>query len=243
VPIPADTDFESLLVAAGPDDVERLTPDEYARWLAHAAGLVESVRWEGARGVEVTEAMRHSVSAYAALVAAGFEPDTYPFRNVVAVVLHLGTIVTRDRSAGADGLMSDGPNYLAGQSGHGRGPLLIDWRTFRRERRAPHRGLNVVFHEFAHKLDQLDGEADGYPPIGDPGERAAWEQTMGTNYRRLVRRGSDPLIRRYGATNEAEFFAVVSELFFTRPVELRDLHPRVYARLAAFYRQDPAGRR
>lgn len=242
MPIPADTDLEARLVDAGPADVALLTPDEYARWLAHAAGLVEGVRWEGARGVEVTDAMRHSVSAHAALLAAGFEPASLPFRNVVAVVLHLGTIITRDRAAGPDGLMSDGPNYLAGQSGHGRGPLLIDWRTFRRERRAPHRGLNVVYHEFAHKLDQLDGDADGNPPIGDPAERAAWEQTMGTNYRRLARRGSDPLVRRYGATNPAEYFAVVTELFFTRPAELREVHPRVYARLAAFYRQDPAGR-
>lgn len=236
-------ELEASLVASGPLDVAALTPDEYRRWLAHAAALVHNTSWEGARGVTVTDAMRHSISAHAALIVAGFEPDTYPFRNVAAVVVHLGTIVTRDTGVGADGMMSDGPNYLAGQSGHGRGPLLIDWRTFRRERRAPHRGLNVVYHEFAHKLDQLDGEADGHPPLPDRAAREAWDQTMGTNYRRLRRRGTDPIVRRYGATNEAEYFAVVSELFFTRPVELRHHHPRVYARLTEFYAQDPAGRR
>jgi Mlc titration factor MtfA (ptsG expression regulator) len=104
-------------------------------------------------------------------------------------------------------------------------------------------GNNVVYHEFAHKLDQLDGPADGMPPLPSREARQAWTQTLGTNYRRLRRRGSDGLVRAYGATNPAEYFAVTSELFFTRPTELRERLPRVYQRLADFYRQDPARRR
>ena len=107
----------------------------------------------------------------------------------------------------------------------------------------PEHGVNVVYHEFAHKLDQLDGAADGMPPLPDRETQAAWRQTLGTNFRRLRRRGSDGLVRAYGATNPAEYFAVTSELFFTLPIPLRHRLPRVYARLADFYQQDPAGRR
>ena len=138
---------------------------------------------------------------------------------------------------------SVGPQYLAGQSGHGRGPVLLDWRTVERQIADPDRGVNVVHHEFAHKLDQLTGAADGMPPLPDSEARAAWRQTLGTNYRRLQRRGSDGLVRAYGAKNPAEYFAVTSELFFGRPVELRRRLPRVYDRLADFYAQDPAARR
>jgi Mlc titration factor MtfA (ptsG expression regulator) len=99
----------------------------------------------------------------------------------------------------------------------------------------------VIIHEFAHKLDQLTGIADGMPPMPDRSTRELWLQTLGTNFRRLRRRGSDGLVRAYGATNPAEYFAVTSEVFFTRPHDLRDRLPRVYDRLAGFYRQDPAG--
>jgi len=79
------------------------------------------------------------------------------------------------------------------------------------------------------------------PPLPDRSARDMWVQTIGTNFRRLRRRGSDGLVRAYAATNEAEYFAVTTELFFTRPHDLRARLPRVYDQLAAFYRQRPAG--
>ena len=81
---------------------------------------------------------------------------------------------------------------------------------------------------------------DGTPPLGSDDGRARWEQTIGTNYRRLRRRGRDPLVRAYAATNPAEYFAVTSELFFTVPAPACASTPRVYDLLADFYRQDPA---
>lgn len=235
---------DEQLIAAAPDEFHRLSEDEQARHLGHARRLIRQARWEGARDVEVTDEMVSTVAAHAALLAAGFELRTEPFLNVRAVVFHGRTIVTRGHRPGpVRGVYTSGPQYLAGQSGHGRGPVLLDWRTVRRQVADPDRGVNVVYHEFAHKLDQLDGVADGMPPLPDPAARDAWVQTLGTNFRRLRRRGPDGLVRGYASTNPAEYFAVTSELFFTRPVELRDRLPRVYARLAEFYHQDPAARR
>jgi Mlc titration factor MtfA (ptsG expression regulator) len=177
----------------------------------------------------------------AALLVAGFEPRTEPFRDVTSVIVHAATIVTREVVAGpARGVVSDAPRYIAGQAGHGRGPIVLDWRTAEREIPDPGGGTNVIYHEFAHKLDQLDGVFDGMPPLGSDEGRARWTQTMGTNYRRLRRRGQDPLVRAYGATNEIEYFAVTTELFFTVPALLREHHKRVYDVLASFYNQDPA---
>lgn len=234
----------SGLTAAAPDEFHRMTPAEQERYLVHGERLVRQVRWEGARNVTLTDGMIDVIASHAAVLTAGFEPSTHPFLNVRSVIVHGRTIVTRgDRPTSTRGVYTSGPQYLAGQSGHGRGPVLLDWRTVTRQVADPDRGVNVVYHEFAHKLDQLDGAADGMPPLRSRDVESAWVQTFGTNYRRLRRRGSDGLIRGYGATNPAEYFAVTSEVFFLRPTELRDRHPRVYARLVDFYRQDPAGRR
>jgi len=234
-------DLSMRLFGAAPRRVDALGPDDRARFLQHAARLVQRTNWEAARGFEVTDAIIDSIAAHAALLVAGFEPRTEPFRDVTSVIVHAGTFVTYDTVPGpARGVVSDAPRYLAGQAGHGRGPIVLDWRTAQREIADPDGGTNVIYHEFAHKLDQLDGLFDGMPPLGSNEGRARWAQTMGTNYRRLRRRGRDPLVRAYGATNEAEYFAVVSELFFTVPGLLREHHRRVYDVLADFYKQDPA---
>jgi Mlc titration factor MtfA (ptsG expression regulator) len=242
--VPMDTELPTGLIGVAPADFHRLSVSERRRYLVHGERLVRHAIWEGARGVEVTDEMILTVAAHAALLVAGFDERTEPYVNVRSIVLHGGTIVTSDvRPGPATGVMTSGPQYLAGQSGHGRGPVLLDWRTVQRNVAAPALGVNVVYHEFAHKLDQLDGDADGMPPLPTREARDAWTQTLGTNYRRLRRRGPDGLVRAYAATNPAEYFAVTSELFFTRPVDLRSQLPRVYERLADFYRQDPARRR
>lgn len=239
-----DADLRSGFERAAPAEFHRLSETERERFLVHGERLVRRAHWEGARDVEVTDQMVLTVAAHAALLTAGFDPKTEPFLNVKSIVLHSGTIVTRHPQPGpVRGVVTSGPQYLAGQSGHGRGPVLLDWRTVQRQVDAPGAGVNVVYHEFAHKLDQLDGAADGMPPLPTRAARREWRQTLGTNYRRLRRRGSDGLVRGYAATNPAEYFAVTSEVFFIRPVELRDRLPRVYRRLADFYQQDPAARR
>jgi Mlc titration factor MtfA (ptsG expression regulator) len=231
------------IIAAAPPAATLLTPVERDRFIAHAERLAGRVRWEAARGFDLTGPMVAAICAHAGYMAAGFSIRTDPFRDITAVIVHAGSFVTTDVVAGpVPGVVSDAPRHLAGQAGSGRGPVVLDWRTAEHEFGHPEQGTNVVFHEFAHKLDQLDGVFDGMPPLGSDAARAEWRQTFGTNYRRLRRRGGDPVVRVYAATNPAEYFAVVSELFFTVPLTLRAEHPRIYARLGDFYHQDPARR-
>jgi MtfA peptidase len=123
--------------------------------------------------------------------------------------------------------------------------VILTWDAVRRSGRHPELGHNVVYHEFAHKLDMLDGAVDGVPPLRDKAEYERWERVCKDEYERLRAlsdAGREGVLDPYGSTDEAEFFAVVTEAFFDTPIELTEEHPALYEVLSAFYRQDPAGR-
>ena len=110
-------------------------------------------------------------------------------------------------------------------------------------RQDPDDGHNVVFHEFAHQLDWQDGLADGAPILDHESECTAWARVLGDEFEKLRRRielGRSDVLDEYGATSPAEFFAVATECFFERPVELRRQRPQLYEQLKAYYRQDPS---
>jgi Mlc titration factor MtfA (ptsG expression regulator) len=140
--------------------------------------------------------------------------------------------------------IADGPQPLLGE-GHHRGPVILAWDRVLRDGRLPHDGHNLVYHEFAHKLDMLDGGADGTPPLASSEERERWHQVFERAFLELrtrIENGRESVIDQYGATNEAEFFAVVTEHFFDQPRELQNDEPELYELLCEFYRQDPARR-
>lgn len=102
---------------------------------------------------------------------------------------------------------------------------------------------NVIIREFAHALGFLDGVIDGAPPLFGQAEAANWVEVSTHEYERLrfeSMAGKPTLLDPYGSRNPAEFFAVVTDYFLTRPRPLRELHPELYEQLAAFYLQDPA---
>jgi Mlc titration factor MtfA (ptsG expression regulator) len=110
-------------------------------------------------------------------------------------------------------------------------------------------GQNVVFHEFAHQLDEEDGQVDGVPVLAAKGalERLSryrsWARILSQEYAQLQQAsaaGQESVLDEYGATNPAEFFAVATECFFEKPRPLRQKHPELYAELKRFYQQDPA---
>ena len=100
-------------------------------------------------------------------------------------------------------------------------------------------------HEFAHKLDMTDGLVDGTPGDIDPASRLRWEAVCDREFEALHDAEPTPssLIRDYAATDRGEFFAVVAELFFERPVQLQAMHHDLYEVFRDFFRQDPVARR
>ena len=116
--------------------------------------------------------------------------------------------------------------------------MILSWAESLAGAADPADGRNVVVHEFAHQIDQDKGVADGRPWRVSRAQRQRWAQVMGEAFERL-RQQPSALISGYGATEPAEFFAVVSELFFEQPQALAAEAPAVYRELALLYQVHP----
>ena len=220
-----------------------LDADERDRLGALVEWLVRTKHWEAARGFELTQEVVITVATNASLLVLGLGRDAY--RDVKAIVVHPRTFTHRGpRSTTMRGVVADGPQRLLGHARDRRGPVMISWSAARRDVRNPARGQNVIIHELTHKLDAVDGLFDGTPEITDRSERAEWVRVCTSEYRRLRRHRDqpDPVLRSYAATNPSEFFAVATEVFFQRPLDLEEHHPALYGVLCAFYGQDPGAR-
>ncbi|UOA07897.1 zinc-dependent peptidase [Methylobacter sp. S3L5C] len=148
--------------------------------------------------------------------------------------------ISRDEKDAA-GVVHYNDNALIGESWL-RGPLILSWDDVERDMPDNQSGRNVVIHEIAHKLDMLNGSADGFPPLHHGMAVVAWSTSLSVAYESLVQRVEHhhhPVIDSYAATSPAEFFAVISEYFFCAPEILQSHFAEVYQQLQLYYRQDP----
>lgn len=217
-----------------------LDPDERERLQGIAADLLHDVSWEASKGFELNEEIRATIAAEAALLGLGLDDPVFP--NVRAVVVHPATITLRGPRPGPIArTVEDFPAPVYGHTS-ARGPVFIAWDTASRQARHPEGGRNVVFHEFAHKLDAQDGTLDGTPLIHDREQRRRWVEVCESEYESSRRGRGSMLIDSYAATNPSEFFAVVTEVFFNRAPALAVDRPELYQVFSGYYRQDPAPR-
>jgi len=199
--------------------------------------------WLGCNDLELTDEIRVTIAAHACLMILALPNDYY--RNVESIYVYPTTVFSPESSAGFFEVRTTpvrGPLPILGEAHH-RGPVLLVWDAVKRETRHPEQGHNVVYHEFAHKLDMLDGSADGTPPLTTPEEYQRWSEVCSEEYLDLcdaVKHDKPTFFDSYGATDETEFFAVVTEYFFSKPENMKDHHPKLYQVLQDFYRQDPA---
>lgn len=202
--------------------------------------------FEAAGGMELTDEIRAVIAARACLLVLHrltLDAPLYPDLDVIIVypsayrapkTSHEGRVVIEDVEA------------RLGESWT-RGVVVLAWDSVVHHSDAPPEtdGHDVVLHEFAHQLDGEDGAMDGAPVLADSRRYEALARVFSAEFAELTSRlesGRSSDIDAYGATNPAEFFAVVSETFFERSVRMRARHPELYAELAAFYRFDPAAR-
>ena len=200
--------------------------------------LIAEKSWEGCAGLELSDEIRVTIAAQASLLLLNIEHEYYA--DVESILVYPGSYRTQAHADGS-GVVHEGQGNL-GEAWRG-GPVILSWDSAKRGALDPSDGHNLVFHEFAHKLDLLDGLADGTPPMRDLGEYETWVQTMAREFEALRlaaanRRAS--LLDKYGATNPAEFFAVATECFFEKSQRLREHHCELYAALRDYYQQDPA---
>jgi Mlc titration factor MtfA (ptsG expression regulator) len=184
--------------------------------------------------------VRVVIAAQAALLVLGLSTDHY--RLVSGIIVHRSTLQTSGVRAGPSlGTVTADRLAVLGLAMDGRGPVVVAWDQALAGAHRTERGHNVVLHEYAHKLDMLDGAIDGTPLL--PRDlRADWVRVCTEVYEDLVAGRPRPPMRWYGATNRGEFFAVATEVFFEQACELAAYEPELYDVLTRFYRQDPAVR-
>lgn len=194
-------------------------------------------QFAGAGGIEVGDAMRVSIAAQACLPVLELGLDWYS--GWTGIVLYPGDFRVRRSELDEHGVLHEWDDELAGEAVPG-GPVVLSW-----DAAAHDTVINVVIHEFAHKLDMLSGEPNGVPPLHVGMDRREWLRVLDEAFEGFcdaLERGKDTWLDPYAAEHPSEFFAVISEAFFQEPKETQRRYPDLYAQLKLFYRQDPASR-
>jgi hypothetical protein len=213
----------------------------------HARVFLAEKKFEGCGGLNITDEIRVTIAAHACLLLLHRHTDYYP--GLMSVLVYPDAYVVPTTRHVGSGVMEESWESRAGEA-WSEGAVVLSWDDVRNGIQSPENGYNVVFHEFAHLLDFEDGLADGVPVL-DHGEsrpvrkqhQAAWTRVLKTEFERLcgqVERGESTVLRAYGATNPAEFFAVATECFFCKPRAMQQQHAELYEELKWYYQQDPA---
>ncbi len=206
----------------------------------HVNVFLAEKQFEGCNGLEITDEIRVTIAAQACILLLHRQTDY--FSKLVSILVYPSAYVASGERPLGGGLVSEESDVRLGESWVS-GVVVLVWDNVRTGASDIHDGHNVVLHEFAHQLDQETGQADGAPILPRRSMYVAWARVLGHDFDQLVRDAEQQhrtLIDDYGATNPAEFFAVVTETFFEKPRRLRDQYPDLYAQLREFYRQDPA---
>lgn len=216
-----------------------LPPEDQAELEGHIHVFLDAKHFEGCGGMTVDDEVRVAVAGWASVLCLHRETDYYPI--LVSVLVYPDTFMAQGEQEAPGGVVVEDPDARDGESWD-RGAVIIAWESLAeaREEGAP---CNVAIHEFAHQLDLENGEYDGVPGLGDADLHDEWLRVCEHEFKRLADAadtGRETVLDPYGASDPAEFFAVVTEAFFETPLALRDKHPRLYKVFSRYFRQDPA---
>lgn len=244
---------KKILAAAFPEEWNRiisrnvqheqyLTAEQQQRLRDRIQIFVAEKNWEGCRGLNITDEVRVTIAALASLLVLEVQPEVH-FDHVLSVLIYPNSYVGKDVEITRAGVVMERGQARLGEAWW-RGPVILSWHDVLSGGQRESAGQNLVFHEFAHQLDMMNGQhVDGIPPLQTREQLERWLKVMSPEYERLVdncRRRRRGVIDCYGATNAAEFYAVVTEVFFENPHPLRKHHPQVYDLLRDYYGLDPA---
>ena len=217
-----------------------LAGDEARKLRELAVLFLHEKIFEPVRGLRLTEPMRLTIAVQCCLPVMNLGVDW--LEGWRTVIVYPGAFVRKREQFDIAGVMHEWEEAISGEAWK-LGPLILSWADV--EASGHGEGYNVAIHEIAHKLDLLNGEVDGFPPLHRGMSRQAWNEAFSTAFDDLCRRvdaGEDTAIDPYATEQPGEFFAVLSEYFFELPDLVEAEYPPVYRQLAAFYRQDPLAR-
>lgn len=218
----------------------RLTATDRAELEGHMQVFLAEKKFEGCAGLELTEEIKVTIAAGACLLLLHRETEHY--RRLITILVYPSAYKARSVMPIGGGFVLEGEEGRLGEASLA-GVVVLSWDDVRAGASDIHDGQNVVLHEFAHQLDQEDGAADGAPILEHRSQYVAWARVLGEEYEQLRQAASEQresVLDQYGATKPAEFFAVATECFFEKPIQLKRKHPELYEELKVYYQQDPA---
>ena len=213
--------------------VAKLTPEERAELKRHILVFIDEKNFEGAGGLEMTDEIRITIAAQACMLLLHRDTDYYP--GLLSIIVYPSAYLAKKRH----GKIEESQARL-GES-HAYDRVVVAWDAAKQGAKNFQDAHNVVLHEFAHQLDYEDGLYDGTPELPNRSAIRTWAKIFSAEFQELAEHG-DSVLDSYGAENSAEFFAVATEAFFEKPLQLRQKHPELYEQLVLYFKQDPAKR-
>lgn len=201
--------------------------------------ILRAKSFQGVFGFKISESMRARIALHAGIPILNLGINYY-YADWSSFVIYPGDFRVHDEYMDEHGVVHREIVDLCGQS-LSQGPIVLSWEAMREEDETP-ADHDLVIHECAHKLDVLNGDANGFPPLHADMDAREWAHDFHAAYRKLCSMPDTFGANRidpYAAEDPAEFFAVMSETFFTIPHLVYEYHPAVYKHLQHFYRQDP----
>ncbi|KTD56185.1 Protein MtfA [Legionella sainthelensi] len=217
--------------------LQRLSKQEKIKLKQLAILFLHYKSLEGGNNFQVSTAMQVSIALQACLLILNLGLDWYA--DWVSVIIYPEAYSRQNKVLDEYGIEHLGDAHLSGESWQ-RGPVVLSWNDVLHHGGTD--GHNVVIHEFAHKLDMQNGRANGFPPLHKGMSALQWATEFNNAYNDFIKRiqQNDSIpINHYASTSPAEFFAVLSELFFEKPEIIRHYYAEVYQLMVQFYRQDP----
>jgi len=222
--------------------IKYLSSVEKARLRLLTSVLLSQKEFVGVQGLVLTNEMKLIIASQACVPILKLGLNFYS--SFLQITVYPSAFWVKRNEVDAAGVVHFKKVLLSGESWT-RGPVILSWHDIEHDFLHHNKGHNVIIHEFCHKIDMLNRGANGTPPIPASSSEAEWNKIFNHAYERLlnqVNKHHKPSINTYAAQSPIEFFAVVSEYFFTAPEHLKHNYPRVYKELTLFYQQNPVKR-
>jgi len=232
------SDRQRIIVAEQVPLTRKLPPELCGKLEVKINTFLNQFEFIGCNGLEVTEEMQLSIAAQACLLVVN--NDTW-YEHLRTILIYPGAFKSRQTERKGN-VVTERETVRTGES-WARGPVILSWAHTKQGALNDQDGRNVVFHEFAHQIDDLSGHTDGLPSLNRGQNFADWERVFVKAYEshiRNVQAGRKTVFDAYGADGLEEFFAVAVEVFFERPAALKRTEPAVYKQLALFFRLEPS---